>query len=105
MMQVGLDWWNWHEYRGKTLLAYASAALNLAYFLLGGIGLWLWRRRQEGPNNALACAMAAFFVLRCALLLTLDNSEPRYTLEFFPLLIVWASCIFRTNSRLPATPS
>ena len=24
-----------------------------------------------------------------ALLLTLDNSEPRYTLEFFPVLIVW----------------
>ncbi|MBB5338879.1 ArnT family glycosyltransferase [Tunturiibacter gelidoferens] len=105
MMQIGLDWWNWHEYRGKTLLAYASAALNLAYFLLGGIGLWLWRK-NPGTYHALACAMTAFFVLRCALLLTLDNSEPRYTLEFFPLLIVWASCIFReADSRQPATPS
>ena len=48
-------------------------------------------KRPGSPHVALAWAMVAFVVLRCALLLTLDNSEPRYTLEFFPLLIVWAS--------------
>ena len=37
--------------------------------------------------------MVASIALRSALLLTLDNSEPRYTLEFFPVLIVlaWAA--------------
>jgi hypothetical protein len=35
-----------------------------------------------------------FVVLRCALLLTLDNSEPRYTLEFFPVVMVWAGALF-----------
>jgi hypothetical protein len=99
MMQIGLDWWNWHEYRGKTLLAYASAALNLAYFLLGAIGLWLWRSRGFRPYTALASSMLGFVLLRCALLLTLDNSEPRYTLELFPLVLVWASCVFRTISE------
>lgn len=98
MMQIGLDWWNFHEYRGKTLLAYASAALNLAYFLLAAIGLWLWRSRGTRPHTALFSAMLGFVVLRCALLLTLDNSEPRYTLELFPLLIVWASCVFAPSS-------
>ena len=68
--------------------------LNLAYFILGGLGLWRWRRSGWGAHSALAVAMTAFVVLRCALLLTLDNSEPRYTLEFFPLLIVWASFLF-----------
>jgi hypothetical protein len=38
--------------------------------------------------------MVGFVALRCLLLLTLDNSEPRYTLEFFPLLIVWGSILF-----------
>jgi 4-amino-4-deoxy-L-arabinose transferase-like glycosyltransferase len=99
MMQIGLDWWNWHEYRAKTLLAYASAALNLAYFLLGGIGLWLWRRHGWSPHAALVAAMVAFVVLRCARLLTLDNSEPRYTLELFPLLFVWGSVLFRSASE------
>jgi Dolichyl-phosphate-mannose-protein mannosyltransferase len=98
MMQIGLDWWNWHEYRSQTLLAYGMAAVNLGYFVLGAVGLWLWWRAGWGVHEALAGAMLAFVLLRCALLLTLDNSEPRYTLEFFPLLIVWGSYIFRSRS-------
>ncbi len=34
--------------------------------------------------------MAAFVVMRCALLWTIDNSEPRYTLECFPVVILLA---------------
>jgi hypothetical protein len=41
--------------------------------------------------------MAASLLLRCALLLTLDNAEPRYTLEFFPILFVWAGALFARN--------
>ena len=33
------------------------------------------------------------------LLLTLDNSETRYTLEFFPVLIVWAGFLFRSATE------
>ncbi len=97
MMQIGLDWWNWHEYRSQTLLAYGMAAVNLGYFALGVVGLGFWWRAGWGVHGALAAAMIAFVVLRCALLLTLDNSEPRYTLEFFPILIVWGSYLFRSR--------
>ena len=46
-------------------------------------------------------ALIAFVVLRCAMLLTLDNSEQRYTLEFFPVLLVWAGALFSaTASRV-----
>jgi hypothetical protein len=96
MLEVPLEWWRWRGRQEMTLLALELAALNLAYFVLGGIGLWRWRRSGWGPHAALAGAMAAFVVLRCLLLLTLDNSEPRYTLEFFPLLIVWGSFAFRS---------
>jgi hypothetical protein len=80
-----------------TLLAAGLAALNLGYFVLGGIGFTRWRRRVWGAHGVLAAAMFGFVVLRCALLLTLDNSEPRYTLEFFPLLVVWGSFLFRSR--------
>jgi hypothetical protein len=54
-----------------------------------------WRRRGW---DALAWSMVGFVALRCALLLTLDNSEPRYTLEFFPVLFVWgAACWGRSG--------
>ncbi|MBS1798711.1 MAG: glycosyltransferase family 39 protein [Acidobacteria bacterium] len=94
MMEVGLEWWQWDKHPGKTALAGAYAALNLGYIVLGGVGLWLWRRARWGGEGALAWAMVAFVLFRCALLLTLDNSEPRYTLEFFPLLELWAGAIF-----------
>jgi hypothetical protein len=50
-------------------------------------------------------AMGATIVLRCLLLLTIDNSEPRYTLEFYPVLVVMASGVvsgwFRSSSISP----
>jgi hypothetical protein len=105
MLEVPLEWWRVREHPRMTLLAAGLAAINLAYFALGGIGLWRWRRSGWGPHLPLACAMVGFIVLRCVLLLTLDNSEPRYTLEFFPLLIVWASFLFRRSSTPGNTTS
>ena len=95
MMAMALDWWKYSEHRRDTLEAIAMAALNLAYFLLGGLGLYLWHKQGWRQDAALAWSMLAFVILRGALLLTLDNSEPRYTLEFSPLLILWASFLFR----------
>jgi hypothetical protein len=91
MMEIDLEWWRW-KHPGKTLFAAAYGLLNLVYLALGASGLWRWRR--EGWDAPLAWSMIAFVVLRCGMLLTLDNSEPRYTLEFFPLLQVWAGALF-----------
>jgi 4-amino-4-deoxy-L-arabinose transferase-like glycosyltransferase len=99
MLEIPLEWWRIGEHPQMTLLAAGLAVLNVGYFLLGAFGLWRWRRSGWGSHLALAGAMVAFVVLRCALLLTLDNSEPRYTLEFFPLLIVWASFLFRLRTK------
>ncbi len=38
--------------------------------------------------------MVASILLRCALLLTIDSSEPPYTLEFYPVLIILAAKVF-----------
>jgi 4-amino-4-deoxy-L-arabinose transferase-like glycosyltransferase len=97
MFSTSLEWWKGSEHPGQTVFAVAYGALNLAYLILGGIGLWLWHRRGWGKNTPLAWAMLATVLLRCALLLTLDNSEPRYTLEFFPLLVLWGSSVFATG--------
>jgi 4-amino-4-deoxy-L-arabinose transferase-like glycosyltransferase len=99
MLEIPLEWWRIGEHPQMTLLAAGLAVLNFGYFLLGAVGLWGWRRSGWGAHLALAGAMVAFVVLRCALLLTLDNSEPRYTLEFFPLLMVWASFLFRSRTK------
>ena len=97
MLEIPLEWWRWKEHGEATFLAAGLAIINLGYFVLGFVGLSRWRRNGWGPHRALVGAMVGFVALRCLLLLTLDNSEPRYTLEFFPLLIVWGSILFAAD--------
>ncbi len=94
LMNVPLAWWEWREDRGGALFALSYAMLNAAYLVLGVWGMGLWWRVGERGSRVLWAVMAGFVLLRCALLLTLDNSEPRYTLEFFPILIVAGSAVF-----------
>jgi hypothetical protein len=91
MLPVAERWWQFHSHPKQTLLALLYAALNLAYFVAALAGLPETLR----ANRTLTLSMAAYVVLRCALLLTLDNPEQRYTLEFFPILIVLAAALFR----------
>ena len=99
LMPVADEWWRWANHPAQTAFAGAYAALNLGYIGLGLVGFWV-RRKDFGGARELAFAMAASLILRCALLLTLDNSEPRYTLEFFPVLLVWAGALFAAPKRL-----
>ena len=104
MFPIALEWWKFHEHPRQTVFAAAYAALNFVYLALAGGGLVLWRRRHwaglDGNGQAtLAWTMLATILLRCALLLTLDNSEPRYTLEFFPVLFVLAAVPFTKQTR------
>ena len=79
---IELRWWQFDRHHAETEFAVGYAALNLAYFMAGFIGM-LKRPRLSG-------VLLAFVLLRCALLLTLEAPEQRYTLEFFPPLIALA---------------
>ena len=104
MFNVRDEWWRYRQHPGQTIFSAAYAALNLAYFVLAAIGLRRWRTLNVTRPSwiglpSLAWAMIASIALRSALLLTLDNSEPRYTLEFFPVLIVLSAAIFATQRQ------
>jgi hypothetical protein len=77
-LPINLDWWVYAHHRAETRFSWAYAGLNALYLLLGCIGLWLRPRLWMG--------MLAYFVLRSALLLTVEAPEARYTLECFPIL-------------------
>jgi hypothetical protein len=106
MMPIPDEWWRWTQHPAQTAFSAAYALLNLACVALGCAGFYLWRRRSRLPSPShspaypeLILAMAASLLLRCALLLTLDNAEPRYTLEFFPILFIWAGALFASNRQ------
>jgi 4-amino-4-deoxy-L-arabinose transferase-like glycosyltransferase len=86
-----VDWWAVRAHPLKSAEEIAYALLNAAYLALAVVGLVRWRRQGWSGRGAVAFAMLGFVVLRCALLLTLDNSEPRYTLECFPVVMLLGS--------------
>lgn len=107
MLPIAIHWWRWSQHRAQTAFATTYGALNLLYLALGFAGFVAWRRRRwvalDGHSyRELAWAMAATIALRCALLLFIDNSEPRYTLEFFPVLFVWAGALFAPRQTASA---
>ncbi|HEY6046193.1 MAG TPA: hypothetical protein VIU65_06275, partial [Pyrinomonadaceae bacterium] len=64
------------------------AALTAFYTLLGLAGSWvLWRARTFDARRWLLLAALAI-LLRLVLFSSLENPEPRYLVEFFPLLSI-----------------
>jgi hypothetical protein len=92
-----VDWWAVRAHPLESAEEIAYALLNVAYLGLAVVGLVRWRRRGWDGHAAVAYAMLGFVALRCGLLLTLDNSEPRYTLECFPVVIVLGAIALATG--------
>jgi hypothetical protein len=90
MLEISLRWWQGSEHPAETAFALFYGAVNLFYLVVGVWGFVRWR-----GCGAIGWAMMGYLALRCALLLTIDNSEPRYTLEFFPVLFVWGAVLWR----------
>ena len=92
--EIETDWWNWDDQSNESAVAVALAALNLAFVMAALIGFF--RLRFEG--NALFWMAVAFLLLRTLFLGSLENPEPRYTLEMFPVMIALAGCmVWRPN--------
>ena len=105
LMDLPLDWWHWRQHPKTSAFSLFYAALDAAYLALAAIGLWRWRQQGWSGYSALAYAMVAFVLLRCVLLATIDNSEPRYTLECFPIVIVLASFALTRQHPKPSLES
>lgn len=73
------------------------AGLTWVYTLMGAVGAWLlWRSR----NYRWLLMVALLIFLRLGFFASLENPEPRYTVEFFPFLIILAAAGIATVSFL-----
>lgn len=91
LLDLPVAWWAVRAHPKRSIAEIAYALLNAGYLVLAIAGLIRWRRHGWTGRGPLAFAMISFVGLRCLLLLTLDNSEPRYTLEAFPIVVLMAS--------------
>jgi 4-amino-4-deoxy-L-arabinose transferase-like glycosyltransferase len=81
-------WWEFNDERRWLALSLAFGLINLAYVVMGAAGL------LKAPEFFGIGLFVLFIVIRSAFLGTLENPEPRYTLEMYPVVIVAASSIF-----------
>jgi 4-amino-4-deoxy-L-arabinose transferase-like glycosyltransferase len=79
-----IRWWEWSKHPAGSLIAFGYGLLNAGLLALAAIGFV--RRRIP-----FAAMLGAYIVFRCLLLATMENADPRYTLEWFPILIVAAA--------------
>jgi 4-amino-4-deoxy-L-arabinose transferase-like glycosyltransferase len=77
-------WWRFHGDPNDAWIGVLLGAINLAYLIAAVIG-------AARKRVAYAGLFFLWIALRCGFLATLENPEPRYTLECFPVVCVFAT--------------
>ena len=85
-------WWEFNDDPRWLTLSLGFGLINLIYVLAAAAGL-LRTREIFGIG-----VFVLFLALRSLFLGTLENPEPRYTLECYPAVIVLASALFNTRA-------
>jgi 4-amino-4-deoxy-L-arabinose transferase-like glycosyltransferase len=94
LLPPDVRWWEFNDDGKWSALAVGFGALNLVY--VAAALLALVRRHTDIRYVGL---LVGFLLLRSAFLGTIENPEPRYTLECYPVLIVLASAFLAGKSE------
>jgi 4-amino-4-deoxy-L-arabinose transferase-like glycosyltransferase len=94
-------WWEFNDDPRWSALAVGLGVLNLGYVTLALAGLAATARSQRPGVRYLGFFMS-FVALRTAFLATLENPEPRYTLECYGVLFLWACVLLVSRDSTPA---
>ena len=96
ILPIDLDWWKIEENGMDSWIAIALGSWNLTLLLLAVIGvLRLWPRSWGLSEPALIFALfIGFVLLRSLFLATIENPEPRYALECYPVVLAFAGAAF-----------
>jgi hypothetical protein len=84
MLPCDTRWWEFNDEPKWSALAIAMGVINLCYLLAAALGL------LRARNCAWIGVLLLFVLMRSLFLGTLENPEPRYTLEMYPAAIVFA---------------
>jgi hypothetical protein len=88
-------WWEFNDDARWLAVSIVFGVINLVYISMAAAGVL---RAREIFCIGL---FVLFLLLRSLFLGTLENPEPRYTLECYPVLILLASAVFSRPNKLP----
>jgi 4-amino-4-deoxy-L-arabinose transferase-like glycosyltransferase len=86
-------WWEFNDDPKWSVLAVGLGIIGLVYVGLAGAGL------VKARNITFLGVLLTFVTVRSIFLSTLENPEPRYTLECYPVVIILAAVILGRNTR------
>jgi 4-amino-4-deoxy-L-arabinose transferase-like glycosyltransferase len=99
MLNLAIRWWEFGS-PPESLAALLFGLLNLAYLAAACLGaVFLWKRPGSAPGWGM---LVIFVVLRSLFLGSLENPEPRYTLECYPVVFVLAAAWLNARFYRPA---
>jgi 4-amino-4-deoxy-L-arabinose transferase-like glycosyltransferase len=93
MLPPDVRWWEFNDDPARSAVAVGFGILNLAYVAAALFALAFRHSEICWPG-----LLATFLLLRSAFLGTMENPEPRYTLECYPAIIVLAAAAFMLKS-------
>jgi hypothetical protein len=91
-------WWEFND-GGWIAVSLAFGLVNLLYVALAAVGLL---RSRDFFGIGL---FVLFLALRSLFLGSLENPEPRYTLECYPILVILSASLFTSMKNLPNSGS
>ena len=97
MLPCDSRWWEFNDEPKWSALALGFGAMNLVYLICALVG---WLKSRMLPLTGL---LALFVIVRSTFLGTLENPEPRYTLEMYPVVIVFAAAALIKSLRQNGT--
>lgn len=88
LLDVETRWWEFSQHKSESWFAVAWAGLNLFYVVAASRG---WLVSHLGVAGVF---VVGFILLRSFFLSSLENPEPRYVLECFPVVLALAGAAF-----------
>ncbi len=88
LLDVETRWWEFRQHERESWFALLWAALNL-FYILAALRGWLISRL-----GVAGIFVISFILLRSFFLSSLENPEPRYMLECFPVVLALAGAAF-----------
>ena len=92
LLPIETRWWEFSEHRGESVFAMVWAGLNLL-LLLAALRGWLITRL-----GVYGIVLIGYVLLRSVFLSSLENPEPRYMLECYPVVLAFAGAAFYKRS-------
>jgi hypothetical protein len=88
LLDIETRWWEFSRHEEESIFALLWAGINLLFIVAAFRGWLRWRLGVAGVF------VIGFVLLRSMFLSTLENPEPRYVLECFPVLLALAGGAF-----------